>query len=80
VEQYLEVLEAMTAPTVDRQTSLPERAGPKGLLPNTWLERTLRVSYTDCHGSRQEGAQSRDYGYLLERTLTERALSSEASG
>jgi hypothetical protein len=76
----LEVLEAMTAPTVDRQTSLPTRAGSKGLLPNTWLERTLRVSYTDCHGSRQEVAQSRDYGYLLERTLTERALSSEASG
>ena len=77
----MEVLEAMTAPTVDRQTSLPKRAGPKkGLLPNTWLERTLRVSYTDCHGSRQEVAQSRDYGYLLERTLTERALSSEASG
>jgi hypothetical protein len=76
----LEVLEAMTAPTGDRQTSLPKRAGPKGLLPNRVLERTLRVSYTDCHGSRQEVAQSRDYGYLLERTLTERALSSEASG
>ena len=76
----MEVLEAMTAMTVDRQTSLPKRAGPKGLLPNRWLERTLRVSYTDCHGSRQEVAQSRDYGYLLERTLTERALSSEASG
>jgi hypothetical protein len=76
----LEVLEAMTAPTGDRQTSLPKRAGSKGLLPNPWLERTLRVSYTDCHGSRQEVAQSSDYGHLLERTLTERALSSEASG
>jgi hypothetical protein len=76
----LEVLEAMTAPTVERQTSLPRRAGPKGLLPNTWLERTLRVSYTDCHGSRQEVSEPRGIGYLLERSLTERALSSETFG
>jgi len=27
-----EVLEAMTAPTVDGQPSLPKRSGPKGLL------------------------------------------------
>ena len=46
----MEVLEAMTAPTVDGQTSLPKRSGPKGLLPSTWLARTLRVSYVDCYG------------------------------
>jgi len=40
----LEVLEAMTAPTVDGQPSLPKRRGPKGLLPSTWLERTLNVA------------------------------------
>jgi hypothetical protein len=28
----LELLEAMTAPTVDGQPSLPKRSGPKGLL------------------------------------------------
>ena len=39
----MEVLEAMTAPTVDGQPSLPKRRGPKGLLPSTWLERTLNV-------------------------------------
>jgi hypothetical protein len=50
----LEVLEAMTAPTVDGQPSLPKRRGPKGLLPSTWLERTLKVAYTDCYGSGQE--------------------------
>jgi hypothetical protein len=49
-----EVLEAMTAPTVDGQPSLPKRSGPKGLLPSTWLARTLKVAYTDCYGSGQE--------------------------
>jgi hypothetical protein len=51
-----EILEAMTAPTADGQPSLPKRAGPKGLLPSTWLERTLRVSYVDCYGSGQEAS------------------------
>ena len=50
----MEVLEAMTAPTVDGQPSLPRRSGPKGLLPSTWLERTLRVSYVDCYGGGRE--------------------------
>jgi hypothetical protein len=49
----LEVLEAMTAPTVDGQPSLPKRSGPKGLLPSTRLERTLKVAYTDCYGGRE---------------------------
>ena len=40
----MEVLEAMTAPIVDGQPSLPKRRGPKGLLPSTWLERTLNVA------------------------------------
>jgi hypothetical protein len=46
----MDVIEAMTAPTTDGQPSLPKRTGPKGLLPSTWLERTLKVAYTDCHG------------------------------
>src|SRR5687768_13452968 len=44
----------MTAPSVDGQPSLPKRRGPKGLLPSTWLERTLKVAYMDCYGSGQE--------------------------
>jgi hypothetical protein len=52
----VEVLQAMTAPTVDGQPSLPRRSGPKGLLPSTWLERTLRVSYVDCYGGGQEAS------------------------
>jgi hypothetical protein len=51
-----EILEAMTAPTVDGQPSLPKRGGPKGLLPSTWLARTLRVSYVDCYGGGQEAS------------------------
>ena len=48
-----EILEAMTAPTVDgeRSSSLPRRGGPKGLLPSTWIERSLKVSYVDAFGS-----------------------------
>jgi hypothetical protein len=50
-EHDVEVLEAMTAPTVDGQPSLPKRRGPKGLLPSTWLERTLKISYMDAFGT-----------------------------
>jgi len=39
----MEVIEAMTAPDVNGAPSLPKRSAPKGLLPSTWLERTLRV-------------------------------------
>jgi hypothetical protein len=46
----------MTAPTVDGQPSLPKRTGPKGLLPSTWIERTLRVSYVDCYGGGREAS------------------------
>jgi hypothetical protein len=45
-----EILEAMTRPDVNGTPSLPRRGGPKGLLPSTWLERTLKVSYTDAFG------------------------------
>jgi hypothetical protein len=43
----LEILDAMTRPDVDGRPSLPRRSGPKGLLPSTLIERTLRVSYVD---------------------------------
>jgi hypothetical protein len=49
-----EILEAMTRPDSNGTPALPKRAGPKGLLPSTWLERTLKVAYTDCYGSGQE--------------------------
>jgi hypothetical protein len=49
-----EILEAMTRPDSNGTPSLPKRSGPKGLLPSTWLARTLKVAYTDCYGSGQE--------------------------
>jgi hypothetical protein len=45
-----EILEAMTRPDVNGTPSLPKRSALRGLLPSTWLERTLKVAYTDCHG------------------------------
>ncbi len=45
-----EILEAMTRPDVNGAPALPKRAAPKGLLPSTWLERTLQVSYVDADG------------------------------
>jgi hypothetical protein len=49
-----EILDAMTRPDVNGTPSLPKRSGPKGMLPSTWLNRSLRIEYTDCHGSGQE--------------------------
>jgi hypothetical protein len=45
-----EILEAMTKPESNGTPALPKRSGPKGMLPSTWLERTLKVAYTDCYG------------------------------
>jgi hypothetical protein len=50
----IQILEVMTRPDVNGTPSLPKRSAPKGLLPSTWLERTVRVLYTDCYGSGQE--------------------------
>ena len=41
----------MTAPDKNGQPALPKRTAPKGLLPSTWIERTLRVSYLDSYGA-----------------------------
>ncbi len=46
----MEILDAMTRPDVNGAPALPKRAAPKGLLPSTWLERTLQVSYVDADG------------------------------
>ena len=46
----MEVINAR--PDSNGDAGLPRR--PKGLLPSTWLGRTLRISYVDCYGSGQE--------------------------
>ncbi len=42
----------MDAPalTPDGNGLLPRRKGYRGMLPSTWLERTLRIEYTDTSG------------------------------
>ena len=34
----MEIIDAMTKPDSNGTPSLPKRAGPKGLLPSTWLD------------------------------------------
>jgi hypothetical protein len=77
-----EILEAMTRPDANGKPSLPRRSGPKGLLPSTWLERTLRVSYVDAHGA---GVETRGtlldlypFGPVLSLSGEKTALSWEA--
>jgi hypothetical protein len=40
----------MTAPDKNGAPSLPKRSAPKGLLPSTWLSRTLKLEYVDSFG------------------------------
>jgi hypothetical protein len=54
VEFLREAELAMSAPDVHGKPSLPKRTGPKGLLPSTWLQRSVRVSYVDCRGAGKE--------------------------
>jgi hypothetical protein len=49
-----EILEAMTRPDVNGAPSLPKKNAPKGLLPSTWLERTLKLEYVDSSGVGRE--------------------------
>ena len=48
------IVEAMTKPDKNGTPALPKRAGPRGLLPSTWIERPVRVSYVDCYGGGAE--------------------------
>ncbi len=48
--QTTESANGMTRPAGYDETPLPRRNGPKGLLPSTWLNRSLRVDYIDASG------------------------------
>jgi len=51
----IEILEAaMTRPTAAGTPSLPKRNGPRGMLPPTWVSRSVKVAYVDAHGFGQE--------------------------
>ncbi len=49
-----QILEAMSKPQTNGEAPLPKRAAPKGLLPSTWLQRTLRVEYAGAKGEARE--------------------------
>jgi hypothetical protein len=44
----------MTAPSTNGDKPLPRRGGPKGLMPSTWLDRTLRIEYAGAAGEMRE--------------------------
>jgi hypothetical protein len=48
-----EILDAMTAPDANGRIHA-KRVGPKGLMPNTWVNRTLRVEYVGAAGETRE--------------------------
>ncbi len=50
----MEILEAMSKPQTNGEAPLPRRAAPRGLMPSTWLERTLRVEYAGAKGETRE--------------------------
>jgi hypothetical protein len=60
-----EIIEAMARPERNGTPPLPKRGGPKGLLPSTWLGRSVRLEYSDCFGSGREAS-----GVLLDVCAT----------
>ncbi len=44
----------MSAPTKNGEAPLPKRAGIRGMMPSTWLNRSLRIQYVDGFGVGQE--------------------------
>ncbi len=51
-----EILEAMTRPDANGTPSLPKRGGPKGIMPSTWTNRTLRLEYVGGDGLMRESS------------------------
>ncbi len=48
--------EYMTAPDKNGTPALPKRGGPKGLMPSTWTNRTLRLEYVGGDGLMRESS------------------------
>jgi hypothetical protein len=43
-----------TVPQTNGDAPLPKRNGPRGMLPPTWVSRSVKVAYVDAHGFGQE--------------------------
>ncbi len=48
-----ETIANMTAPDKNGKPTLPKRGGPKGMLPSTWQQRSLRLEYVVAGELRQ---------------------------
>jgi hypothetical protein len=74
--------ELTVKPSTNGEAPLPRRTGPKGLLPSTWIERTVKVSYADSSGkSRDTSGKLLDlypFGPVLSMNGTRVALSWDA--
>jgi hypothetical protein len=46
----------MTAPDRNGAPALPKRGGPKGIMPSTWTNRTLRLEYVGGDGLMRESS------------------------
>jgi hypothetical protein len=44
----------VTAPTTDGDKPLPCRAGMRGMLPSTWIDRALQLEYVGAAGETRE--------------------------
>ncbi len=44
----------MTAPTMNGDKPLPRRAGVRGMLPSTWISRTVKIEYVGAAGDARE--------------------------
>ena len=51
-----EILEAMAKPDKNGTPTLPRRAAPKGMMPSTWVGRSVDVQYSDGYGPGQESS------------------------
>ncbi len=51
-----EIPEATAVPTTNGEAPLPKRNGHRGMLPSTWMGRSLRITYTDARGTGVETA------------------------
>jgi hypothetical protein len=45
-----------TKPSTNGDKALPKRNGPKGLMPLSWTQRTVRIQYTDAFGNGVESS------------------------
>lgn len=51
-----ETTDLYTIPKTNGEAPLPKRGGPKGIMPSTWTNRTLRLEYVGGDGLMRESS------------------------